>query len=332
MLKMLIVEPRAAHPWGVPQSGMPAAQSGKGTAWLMRRDQPRSKKLTTAVYTTGTHDQGTAPSDRGAAVGVERHLLPLSCDEFLTHQFPAIEYVIEPWLPIGGLAMVAGYRGIGKTYFALSLAYAVTTGGRFLGFTVPKPRKVLYVDGDLEPAELRERLAAIEAAAKQDENGQPRLAKQNFRIISHALQEHGVPDLADPNGPGRDLITAELGDGELLVLDHLSALYRNRNEDDPASWDLMQNWLLRLRRSRKAVLLVHHTDHPDKSGRTTQRGTSRHEDVLNTSILLWQGESGPEFNVEFTKAKSCIEPDPFVVRCHFDDGYFRLSRKPDAPA
>jgi hypothetical protein len=34
------------------------------------------------------------------------------------------------------------------------------------------------------------------------------------------------------------------------------------------------------------VLLVHHTGKPDKDGNVTQRGTSKREDILNTTILL----------------------------------------------
>src|SRR5262245_6915683 len=46
---------------------------------------------------------------------------------------------ILPWLPAGGLAMIAAERGLGKTHFALSLASALTAGRHFMKWTVARP-------------------------------------------------------------------------------------------------------------------------------------------------------------------------------------------------
>jgi len=70
--------------------------------------------------------------------------------DFLAHCYPPVEYVMEPWLPARGLAMVAGFRGIGKTFVASTVAHAVATGGASLGFQVSTPRNVLYVDGEMD--------------------------------------------------------------------------------------------------------------------------------------------------------------------------------------
>src|SRR5207253_205863 len=75
--------------------------------------------------------------------------------EFLTYSYPPVEHVVKPWFNKRGIAMVAAWRGTGKTYFGLSLAYAIATGGKFLDFDVPKPRKVLYVDAEMDPAEVQ---------------------------------------------------------------------------------------------------------------------------------------------------------------------------------
>ena len=37
-----------------------------------------------------------------------------------------------PWLSEGGITMAYGPRGVGKTFFTLGLATALTTGGNFL--------------------------------------------------------------------------------------------------------------------------------------------------------------------------------------------------------
>jgi hypothetical protein len=70
---------------------------------------------------------------------------------------------VENLIQERGTAMVYAWRGVGKTMFALSLAHAIATDGRFLKWTakMDRPRGVLYVDGELTAAELQERLKMI---------------------------------------------------------------------------------------------------------------------------------------------------------------------------
>jgi putative DNA primase/helicase len=256
-----------------------------------------------------------------------------SLAEFLVHPFPRVEYVVEPWLSKRGIAMVSAWRGTGKTYFSLGLAYAIATGGTFLDFKVPVPRKVLYVDGEMDPAELQQRLAATERAAIQDRNGDPSLAHVNLRIFSHAGQELGIPDLADPDDDtGRKMVEKALDDADVLILDNISSLCRSGDENDAESWAVMQQWLVGLRRKDKTSLLVHHTGKPKgKNSKADQRGTSKREDVLNTSIRLTpkQGERGL-FTFSITKSRGFKAPDDFTVMIEHDEGtgLCRLVREP----
>ena len=48
--------------------------------------------------------------------------------------------------------LLHAYRGIGKTHLALGIGYCASTSGRMLGWSAPKPRRVLYLDGEM-PAE-----------------------------------------------------------------------------------------------------------------------------------------------------------------------------------
>jgi putative DNA primase/helicase len=69
----------------------------------------------------------------------------------------------------------------------------------------------------------------------------------------------------------------------------------------------MQNWLLRLRRQGKSVLLIHHAG---TNGR--QRGTSRREDALDTVIALrrpedYSPERGARFEIHFEKLRNRVD-------------------------
>lgn len=250
---------------------------------------------------------------------------------FLAKEYPPVRYVLYPWLPARGLAMIAGYRGIGKTYLSLGCAMAIATGGEVLGWRAFRPEKVLYVDGEMDPAELQERIRQLQAAGIADSNGDMRLLAENMFVVTHADQEFGIPDLASEEGQGRKLLEAVLADSgaRVMVIDNLSACCHSGMENESESWTVMQNWLLKLRRRGITVILVHHTGKPDQlTGLVRQRGTSKREDVLNTSILLHPTNKGGNFKLEFSKVRGFLADKPFVVKIDIDHdlGTARLHR------
>ena len=56
---------------------------------------------------------------------------------FIQLELPPREHIMSPWLPMQGLAMFYAARGVGKTFFALNVAYAVASGGSYLGWSAP---------------------------------------------------------------------------------------------------------------------------------------------------------------------------------------------------
>ncbi len=231
--------------------------------------------------------------------------------EFLSLDIPAREMVLAPILPAQGLAMLYSKRGVGKTYLALGIALAVARGGSFLRWNATKPRKVLFVDGELPASTLQQRIRSIEAGIPESEPKLP--APDYLRIITPDMQSHPMPDLATPEG--QMLVESELSGAELLVLDNLSALCRSGKENEGESWLPMQGWLLRLRQQGLSALVVHHAG---KSG--AQRGTSRREDLLDTVIALqhpsdYSASDGLRCEVRYEKCRGFHGDDakPFEV-------------------
>jgi hypothetical protein len=75
------------------------------------------------------------------------------------------------------------------------------------------------------------------------------------------------------------------------------------SENDAASWDAVQTWLLNLRRQGFAVLIVHHDG---KDGR--QRGTSKREDIIDQVLHLkqpvdYKPSEGTRFEAHLTKGR-----------------------------
>jgi RecA-family ATPase len=254
--------------------------------------------------------------------------------DFIKHDFPPREHVLAPWFPTRGVAMIAGYRGLGKTYLTLSIAVAIASGGELLGWKAEKPRPVLYVDGEMDPAELQDRLRDIAAAMVKDGNGSPEALAQNLFLLCDGDQKEGMPDLAGEAAAGRKRIEAVLREtgAEVLALDNLSSLFRDNGgatDNEQESWTIAQNWLRKLRRDGFAVLLIHHTGKPDKNGNTKQRGTSKHEDILNTSILLKPPSEKEKklynFKLSFTKHRGFVPRDDFMVEIVHKGGECRVS-------
>ena len=234
--------------------------------------------------------------------------------DFLALEIPEREMVLAPFLPAQGLAMLYSKRGLGKTYLALGIALAVAGGGTFLRWKASKPRKVLFVDGELPATTLQQRIRSLQAGMKDCDMPAPEF----LRIITPDLQEQPMPDLA--TSEGQMLVERELSGVELLVLDNLSALCRSGKENEGESWLPMQGWLLRLRQQHVSVLLAHHAG---KSG--AQRGTSRREDLLDTVIALqhpsdYAASEGLRCEVRYEKARGFYgdEAKPFEVRMQLE--------------
>ncbi|HEY4683391.1 MAG TPA: DnaB-like helicase N-terminal domain-containing protein, partial [Candidatus Acidoferrales bacterium] len=133
--------------------------------------------------------------DRGV-VATKRRLRAVSAEELLQMNVPPREMILNPILPTQGLVMLYSKRGVGKTFIALAMAHAVATGGRFLQWSAPKARSVLYVDGELPATTLRERLAAVIAGAEPTRIG----GLKPLRLITPDLQDYPLPDLATREG------------------------------------------------------------------------------------------------------------------------------------
>lgn len=261
-------------------------------------------------YRDESIERGAALLDNAAPEGsaepVERAIArvrSLDAGELLTHAFPPQEPILGPWLRKQTLAMLHAWRGIGKTHVALGIAYAVASGGSFLKWKADRPRKVLYIDGEMPGAVIQERLRAIVASA----DGQPEPPLGYLRIVTPDVQEFALPDLATREGQ-RDYDNV-IQDAGLIVADNLSALCRQGPENEGESWLPVAAWALELRREGRSVLFVHHDG---KNGQ--QRGSSRREDLLDVVVSLsrpadYCESEGARFVLKFKKARGLFGAD-----------------------
>ncbi|MHB1948572.1 MAG: AAA family ATPase [Gammaproteobacteria bacterium] len=227
--------------------------------------------------------------------------------DFLKMKLPPREHILAPWLPVQGLAMIYAPRGVGKTHVALGIANAVASGTQFLNWTAPKPRGVLYLDGEMPATLMQERLLALMDMSKA-KLGVP------FKLLTPDLQLGAIPDLA--SNKGQLMLQPYLEDIDLIIVDNISTLCRSSKENEADSWLPVQEWALKMRASGKSILFIHHAG---KGG--NQRGTSKREDILDTVIVLkrpddYKAKDGAIFQVHFEKARGFMGQEAEGFEAH----------------
>lgn len=249
------------------------------------------------------------------AITADCSLCVLTLAELLTREFPEREAILAPWLLTQSLSMIHAWRGVGKTHVALGIAYAVATGGDFLTWKAPRPRRVLYIDGEMPASALRDRLTALVEADERD------FDPANLFIITPDVQDGPMPDLATIEGQAAIEALVAAHEVELIIADNISTLCRNAGpENDAESWRAPQEWALRMRRDGRAVLFIHHDG---KGG--SQRGSSKKEDTLDVVIQLkrptdYSPDEGARFEAHFEKYRNGTGDDAKPIEAKLATG------------
>jgi AAA domain len=144
-------------------------------------------------------------------VVISRHpLQAVGINDFLNLDIPAREMLLAPILPERSLAMLYAPRGLGKSWLALSIGLAVASGSSLLRWSAPRPRRVLYVDGEMPLISLQERLKAISSGFGGD------IPNDAFRILAADQIEGGI-NLSTREG--QQSLDPLLMNIDLLILD-----------------------------------------------------------------------------------------------------------------
>ena len=207
---------------------------------------------------------------------------------------PPRRVIFEDWFKEGDLGYIFAPRGVGKTWFALDSAKAIATGGAFGPWKSHVCWPVLYVDGEMYFEDDKSRILGLNDGA----------SPENLHVLNHEVlfqRQEIILNLAD--------VSYQLAITELcldrgirvLILDNLSCLFSGVSENDPDDWEQVLPWLLRLRRQRIAVVVVHH------AGRNLQlRGHSKREDPAAWMVRLDSKDKdgeGARFISRFTKIR-----------------------------
>ena len=249
----------------------------------------------------------------------------ISQAELSEQDIPPRKFLLGRWMPLDSFGMLVAPRGIGKSWFCMFLAHAIASGrNQFLGWDINQKFPVLYVDGEMSKADIKDRFDNI-CEYKLD----------NLHLLcSEMLYQDGRPlclDDKDDQEAIEEALSYLQDKGQkpqLIVLDNLSTLRRGINENDNSEASDLLDWLVKLRHLGYTVLVVHHSG---KNG--TPRGASILEVPMDFILELKKPETQAfkpvgetHFNFKFTKVRAKLpKPGELELFMRADDhGLLRL--------
>ncbi len=218
--------------------------------------------------------------------------LPLALGDWLSRDLPEPDYLLGEWLATTSRALLTGTTGLGKTNLMMAMSFAVAAGTSFLHWRGHRPRKVLYIDGEMSRRLFRQRLADAARRAGCRPEG------------LFALSREDVPDMPPLNTMAGqafvDALIDRIGGPELVTFDNIQALLVGDMKDE-AQWQDTLPWIRSLTRRGIGQIWGHHTGHDESRA----YGSKAREWQLDTSILIERDDSGADlaFRLKFTKAR-----------------------------
>jgi hypothetical protein len=210
--------------------------------------------------------------------------------------------VFDDWCLVGDLGFIFAARGLGKTWLSMHLAHGAATLNDVGPWKTHKQLKVLYLDGEMPPQDIQSRDRVL---------GKP---TENLIYINHQIlfeRTGRIMNLANSELQAGILSYCQTSGIGLLCLDNLSTLTSGVDENKSIDWEIIQPWLLRVRRSLITVIFIHH------AGRNNEmRGSSKREDPASWVIRLDNPKdiderAGAHFISRFTKWRCQKQPKTY---------------------
>jgi len=233
---------------------------------------------------------------------------PINITSFHGLDIPEREWGIEGLFYIPEVTHVVSGTGCGKSLNAMLMCLSLATGKPFARYKVPKPRKVLYLDGEMHPKEFQTRIQRCSFMTDKDYER----CIENFKYWSGLLGEN-FPDLSDPETYDYLIEYLVKNKIEVLVVDNYFCMTRMKDYNSPQEVQKLEdNFVKPIKALGIAIIFV---DHLSKSGH--EYGTIVKLGFTENSIRISYDKEAKIFSLSNMKARS-LESD-------IDDLVYRIS-------
>lgn len=257
---------------------------------------------------------------------------PLPCIESVTalnaiELEPATSLLGDGLLNKRGLMWIHAASGVGKTFLALQLAGAMATGQDWLGFTVPKISRVLYLQGEVDRSWWKERSLALAREMGVRKAGleslyfcHDRWAMARWTYKGDVLCTQGLKTLG--------LMAQRLG-AEVVFVDPFAKYTAVPENSTDANRELV-NALDEFRQKYALTLvLCHHDRKPQPGSPPEMRGSNVLEAEADSSIQL--SYTKEHTRLVWKKVRHTMAP-PHMILARTKNGFFEVFEEPEEPA
>lgn len=223
--------------------------------------------------------------------------------DFAAQDLGSEMFLIEPFLPAGGKAILHGKRGHGKSALSLTMAQAVATGGSFLGsYPCTTPGPVVSIGIDMTVRLQQDRARRI-AGAHPELRDRLFFCPSDNRIDVIEMAEDDPEWAAEV----RSLRPA------LVIIDTLRNSHRLDENASETPGLVFDAWR-RLVGPTAAMLFLHHDRKTFDSGSRDEdwRGAGAWFDEIDAGLHMIRSKK-QGFRLEFSRVRTCDDQDPIPL-------------------
>ena len=296
-----------------------AAEAGwKNTGIMVPADASDFDQLDPVELTDEAYELAGLPKPLPAAEGLTRYLVDLTADE---DPFAPLPYVVEKWVPMDEVTLLAAHGGSGKSYVALSLAIHIVLGRAFAGQDV-KRGKVLFFSAEDGGRVLRQRVARLCSALDVPVAAlEGKLLLLDASDLDTALhRDQRTPTKGAPyQTPLLDALVkiVEAEDVLLTIVDNASDTYDDDEIKKARVRTFVRTLRSRLGRPGRAVLLLAHVNKAsagsNRTGGTEDYSGSAAWHNSVRSRLSMAPTSKDAIMIEHLKANNGVKADPVTM-------------------
>ena len=218
----------------------------------------------------------------------------LLLSSWIVKDIEARDYLLGGVLCTTSRWLIVGETGIGKTLIGLDIAGAIAAGNSFLNWSGQgKPRRVMYLDGELPQETFKERMQLIAKRYGPD--------IQLYGYNREALGDEAMPPLNTPEG--QKWLRREIAfiKPDAIFFDSMMCLLSGSLKEEEA-WIEMKPFVRELTAKRVAQIWFNHANDLGKSFGDKTRGWE-----MDTIAVMTKANTDDEednaIRFEFTKAR-----------------------------
>ena len=256
------------------------------------------------------------------------------------------KFILEPFIPSKSIVLLDGIGGLGKSFFAIELAFALSIGESFLLKEI-KPKQdtaILYLTAEDSPDDFRDRLLEIKKAYQYKGKA------DKFYWVSSLSSKFPLKTSTFFTKEYSKIVKTEMADylefliresrARLVVIDSLINWYGlNENSSDDAVY--FYNFLKYLiRKYNLSFLILHHQSKggllKDASKEDKFRGSGVFREQARARIVMRQLNSKEENQFDNPKKVKAVEIEKlnkfsqlkeiFPLYVEFENGAWRIKR------